>query len=190
LPALPDPESLAKLVSSVTGTMFGFSFIPAEAKERGESVCFRMVLMTIAGPRKIHIVLSSDSYGSAALAAGLFGCSAKDLSRQIIDDAIAELLNMVAGQVIRAMNLDQAIGLPRVTSLAEFTALGGPGLTDTVLLRACVSDKRSPPSASVAPPVDDSNLHLRLWIFEEQLANSEPVAASRLQRFRSLIGSR
>lgn len=170
LSSLPDPETLAKLVSNVTKTMFAVSFVPAEATERGESVCFRMVLMTIAGPRKIHIVLSSDREGSAALAANLFGCSAKDLDRQMVDDAIAELLNMVAGQLVPAMRLDQAIGLPRLTTLAEFSALGGPGLSDTVLLRS------------------DSNLHLRLWIFEEHQAPAESVPKSRTGRFRSLIG--
>ena len=167
--SLPDPEILAKLVSNVTKTMFGVSFVPTAGSERGESVCFRMVRMTINGPRKVHIVLSSDRDGSAALAAGLFGCAAPALTPQMVDDAIGELLNMVAGQVIRTIRLDQAIGLPRVTSLAEFAALGGPGLTDTVLLRS------------------DANMHLRLWIFEEQQSVQEKPT-SMAARFRSLIG--
>jgi len=168
LSSLPDPQSLAKLVSNVTKTMFGLSFVPAASSDRGESLCIQMVLMTITGPRKIHLVLASDREGSASLAAGLFGCPAAELTRQMIDDAITELLNMVAGQIVPAMKLDQAIGLPRVTNLAEFAALGGPGLTDTVLLRS------------------DVNLHLRLWIFEEHQPAQEPPSSG--SRFRSLIG--
>ena len=161
---------MARLVSNVTETMCHASFVPAGDSERGESVCGRMALLPIRGARDISIVLSCDQPGARALAAGLFGCPQDEVSPEMIDDAVAELLNMVGGQITSALSLDQALGLPRRTSLAELAGGQGVGIDDSVLLRS------------------DGSVDLKLWIFERAAA-APPKAAAGSGRWtvRSLI---
>jgi len=168
--SLPDPSTLARLVSNVTETMCHASFVPAGDSERGESVCGRMALLPIRGSRDISIVLSCDQSGARALAAGLFGCPLDEVSPEMTDDAVAELLNMVGGQITSAMSLDQALGLPRRTSLAELAEGQGVGINDSVLLRS------------------EGSVDLKLWIFERAAVTPPKVpSGSRRWTVRSLI---
>jgi hypothetical protein len=147
---LPDAHSLAQLVSGVTEVMCGTKFIPADDLARGNSICGRMVLLPIKGARDISVVLASDNAGSRALGAALFCRPADQLTPAMIDDAIAEVLNMVAGQIQRAMAIDQPLGLPRVTSLGEMAASSGVGFNDSVLLTS------------------EGAVDLKLWIIERK----------------------
>jgi hypothetical protein len=78
----------------------------------------------------------------------------------MVDDSIAELLNMVAGQIISGLNLDMAIGLPRRTTLSEIIGFGGPGIEDAALLRSAgridlwlwILETTGSPSDDAAPP--------------------------------------
>ena len=157
--ALPDALTLARLVSNVTETVPGTRFVPADDSVRGQSICGRMVLLPIQGARDISVVLSCDSAGGQALAAALRGCSRHQLTRQMIDDAIAELLNMVAGQIQTELEIDQPLGLPRTTTLAELSQ-GGVGFVDSILLTS------------------DNLGDLKLWVFEKTV----PGRASRRGR--------
>jgi hypothetical protein len=166
---LPDASSLAQMVSSITEMMCGTKFVPADDLARGGSICGRMVLLPIKGARDISVILASDSGGSRALGAALFGCPADQLTGAMIDDAISELLNMVAGQLQRAMELDQPLGLPRPTSLGEIADNSGVGFNDSILLTS------------------EGLMDLKLWIIEKK-APVESVAPSRnAGAFRSLI---
>jgi hypothetical protein len=147
---LPDAHALAQLVSSVTEVMCGTKFVPADDMARGQSICGRMVLLSMKGARDISVVLASDSAGSQALGSALFCRPADQLSAAMIDDAIAELLNMVAGQIQRTMAIDQPLGLPRVTSLGEMAATIGVGFNDSVLLTS------------------EGAVDLKLWIIEKK----------------------
>ena len=168
--SLPDSATLARLVSNVTETMCGTTFVPGEDAARGQSVCGRMVLLPIPGARDVSVVLSCDQQGGRALAAGLFGCPGAQVTTEMIDDAIAELLNMVGGQITAAMSIDQALGLPRATSLAELANDSGVGFHDSILLT----------SASVAD--------LKLWIFERAAAPPTRATPTRAPfTVRSLI---
>jgi hypothetical protein len=167
---LPDALTLADLVSNVTETICGTKFVPANDADRGESICGRMVMMPIKGPRDITIVLSCDAAGGQALGAALRGCPREQLTRAMIDDAIAELLNMVAGQIQTALEIDQPLGLPRTTSLAEIAQGGGVGFDDSILL--------------TSKGLGD----LKLWIFEKTTATQEAVSVRKpIGRFRSLF---
>jgi chemotaxis phosphatase CheX-like protein len=141
-------ESLASLVTSVTATMCDVKFNPWDPMARGESLAGKMVLLPLEGERKISIVLAYDVRGGRALASKLFRLAPDQLSSDLIDDAVRELLNMVAGQVSRSLKIDQRLGLPRPTNMAEIAAEGGPGAADSVLLRS------------------EGQADLRLWIFE------------------------
>ncbi len=174
---LPGPEILAALVSNVTETICGTRFVPAsDDLSRGQSICGRMVMLPIPGDRDISLILSCDATGSQALAAALHNRPAEQLTRAMIDDAISEFLNMVAGQIQRALDIDQQLGLPRPTSLAEMAQMGGVGFDDSILL--------------TSQGLGD----LKLWIFEKTAPTADvPTPAKQAGAFRSLfrkIGSR
>jgi hypothetical protein len=158
------------MVSSVTGTMCGTIFEPADSSTRGESICGQMVLLPIEGVRHVSVLLACDVAGGRTLAAAMFGMERAEVTPDLADDAMRELLNMVAGQVTRALRLDAALGLPCVTTLAELAKQGGIGIEDGVLLRST------------------GKVDLRLWIFERAShASSEPEAAAKGGLFRSLL---
>jgi hypothetical protein len=168
-PVLPDARTLAALVSNVTETICGTKFLPADDMLRGQSICGRMVMMPIKGPRDISIVLSCDTSGGQALGSALRGCPRDQLTRAMIDDAIAELLNMVAGQIQTALEIDQPLGLPKPTSLAEISQKGGVGFDDSILL--------------TSQGLGD----IKLWIFETAVPTEHTPKVTSGRPFRSLF---
>ena len=86
----------------------------------------------------------------------------------MVDDAIAELLNMVAAQISTALGSTHALGLPARTTLPEIAAGGGLRLDQAALLHS------------------EGKIDLGLWILEspgEGPAAAEPAPGG----FRSLI---
>jgi hypothetical protein len=172
---LPDAEKLASLVSYVTSTMCGVSFVPGDPVARGESLYLQMVMIALRGDPDITVVLSSDGRGSRALGAAFFGIGEDKVSQQMIDDAIAELLNMVAGQVATAMQSNHTLGLPRRTKLSEIARAGMATLDGAVLLRS------------------EGAVDLGLWILETDVVggpDDKPKAqgAQRSGLLRSILG--
>lgn len=168
---LPDPTALAKLISGVTRTMCATTFVPGDPLDRGESVCSQMVMLPLTGARTFTVVVSSDMRGSRALGSAFFGCADSDLTQDMVDDSIGELLNMVAGQISSVLGLDLTLGLPRPATLADIIAAGGSGLGDAELFRS------------------EGSIDLGLWIFETcAVAATEPVVEPpRRSTFRSLL---
>lgn len=171
---LPDALTLADLVSEVTETMCGAKFIPAqdpqgEYPQGGESICGSMVLLPIPGVRDISVVMSSDASGAQALGSALCYCPREQLTKAMIDDAIAELVNMVAGRIKAALEIDQMLGLPRATSLAEISQSAGVDFSDGILLT----------SQGIAD--------LKLWIFETFVSFGQTPEAERGRTNRSLF---
>ena len=158
---LPDAATLAQLVSNVTRVSCGATFTPADDAARGESICGRMVLMPFRGERDISVVLSCDGAGARALAAGLRRADPRELTRQMIDDSIGEFLSMVSGQVQRALQIDQPLGLPRPTTLAEIAEKTGVGLRDSILLTS------------------QGLSELSIWVFETDHSSPEAALAPR-----------
>jgi hypothetical protein len=167
---LPSPENLAALVSNVTGTMFGTTFVPAEGEVRGESLCQQMVMMRLPADREITLVLSSDEMGGRSLSAAFLRCAPEKVTQEMIDDVIAELLNMIAGQISAALDLKHLIGLPSRTTLAELVQTSGLGARVPVLLRS------------------EGEVELGLWIFEAKSKEDKaPTVATGRGVVRSLI---
>lgn len=168
---LTDVDEIAAMVSAVTQVLCGARFAPWDPMARGESLSGRMVLLPMEGPRRIRIALACDARGSRALASAMFGCRPCDVVPRQIDDAIQELLNVVAGQVQRKLKIEQPLGMPRRTNLAELSEAAGVGIEDAVLLRS------------------QGDVDIRLWIFEQHEpapAVDAPAALGR-STFRSLI---
>jgi hypothetical protein len=161
---LPEPAVLARLISNVTSSMCGTTFTPGDPLARGESLCGQMALLQLNGSRTFTVVVSSDSRGSRALGSAFFGVPDAELTQEMVDDAISELLNMVAGQISSSLHLDLALGLPHRTTLAEIIASGGDGVADAALFRS------------------EGKVDLWLWVFE-----NHPAAAPKTSMLKSIL---
>ena len=133
---LPDPATLATLVTNVTETMCGISFVPAAVEEDTKKLCWRIASLPITGTHPIRVALSSDPAGCKALGAALFSMSPESLDEGMIDDSLCELLNMAAGQIKSALGLDQALGLPSIVGAAELPSRRERAMRDGVVLRS------------------------------------------------------
>lgn len=168
-PQLPDASTLAALVSNVTETMCGTSFVVDDPYARGESLCARMFVLPLLGGRRISIVLGCDAQAAHGLASALFGVGADQLDANMPDEAICELLNMIAGQITGRFRLEVALGLPRRTTIGEVCGAGGLRFEDAALLTS------------------RGRLNLRLWIFEHEEGTASSSAPP--GRLRSLLNS-
>jgi hypothetical protein len=111
---LPKADRLAALVSNVTETMLGLSFVPATEAAAHPRLTWRTAIMLVDGPRPISVGLSSDESGCAKLAAAMFGCGTDSVDVGMVNDALRELVNMTAGLLKREMALDQALSVPSI----------------------------------------------------------------------------
>ena len=137
----PDPKALATLVSNVTKTMMGLSFNATELaihaeEERSFNAAWRTAMLPIPGVRPITIALSSDRASCAALCAAMFSCAETAGDESMMDDSLNELLTMTAGQIKGALNLDQALGLPKIVRDPELQRIGAEGHWKAVPLHA------------------------------------------------------
>src|SRR5687768_1793570 len=106
------PDKLAALVSSVTETMCGLSFETTGTYPPFNPLS-RTAALTIDGPKPIMVALPADPASCEAIGEAMFGCSADQLEPGMIEDVLRELVNMTAGQVKKALAMDDALGLPR-----------------------------------------------------------------------------
>ncbi len=120
------------MVNSVTTTMMNVKFSLAPDSGR---VAYRRAVLPIPGVVPVSVVLASDQASCQQLGAKLFCVKPAEVDVAMIDDTLRELANITAGQVKRAMSLDQALGLPRVLDGAESWSAAVEG-TQLVHLRA------------------------------------------------------
>jgi hypothetical protein len=135
-PNLPDPDTLAAIITNVTKTMCGITFFAAEALEPNAGLFWRIAKLPIKGKRPINVALSSDRPGCTALGAALFSCAPDALDASMIDDSLCELLNMAAGQINAALALDQTLGLPRIIDGTALTEAAEQAMREGVVLRS------------------------------------------------------
>ena len=118
---LPDPHTLANLVSNVTKTMCGFSFAVADPGQRTNVSCFRMAVLEVTGGQPWQVALFSDQGGCTALGAALCQVEPDMLEDGMIEDSLCELLNMAAGQIKGLLSADETLGLPKITSPSDLS---------------------------------------------------------------------
>jgi|SoimicmetaTmtHPA_FD_contig_31_18402738_length_506_multi_2_in_0_out_0_1 hypothetical protein len=133
---LPDPHTLASLVSNVTQTMCGFSFGVADPGQRGKVTCFRMAVLEVTGGRPWRVALFSDQGGCTALGAALCQVEPDMLEDGMIEDSLCELLNMAAGQIKGLLSADQTLGLPKITAPSDLSPQSQAAYRDGILLRS------------------------------------------------------
>lgn len=143
---LPPPEKMASLVSGVTQTMLGLTFVPDEASGHRD-LTWRTAVLPIAGERPLTVGLSSDEHGCSRLSAAMFACSPDEVDQNMMNDALCELVNMTAGLLKSVMSLNQALGLPKIL-LGDKAPVVPSASPQVVVLKA------------------DGPLGLALWIYE------------------------
>jgi hypothetical protein len=123
---VPGPETLAQLVCGVTQTMFGERFAlgaPERVAPWAQQPPWCAVLLPIPGERAVQVAIAADRVAGMTLGGWVFGCPTSSVDDSIVLDSLRELANIVAGQVKLAMDLDQALGLPRVVESADWQQL-------------------------------------------------------------------
>jgi Chemotaxis phosphatase CheX len=121
------------MVNSVTTSMMNVKF--ALVSRSAGRAPFRRAVLPIPGQSPVSVVLTSDEVSCQALGAKLFCVTPKEVDVTMIEDTLRELANITAGQVKRAMSLDQALGLPRILTGTEEWA-SAINSTQQVLLKA------------------------------------------------------
>ena len=157
---LPDPTTLAGLVSNVTKTMCGLSFAVADPSLRSDVDCWRMALLHVGGQHPWRVALFSDRAGCTALGAALCGAEPDMLDDGMIEDALRELLNMAAGQIKNLLSPLETLGLPKIISYVDLSPCSQAALRDGVLFCS---------RASVNP---------MLWISDPRVAGGASRGAS------------
>jgi hypothetical protein len=147
---LPDPATLANLVSNVTKTMCGFSFGVADPGQRAKIACFRMAVLDVTGNRPWRVALFSDQKGCIALGAALCQTEPELLEDGMIEDSLCELLNMAAGQIKGLLSADETLGLPKITSPDQLSPQSQAAYREGILLRS------------------QDSVNLMMWISQEQ----------------------
>jgi len=145
--ALPPPDKMASLVSGVTHTMLGLTFVPDDEPSPPPALVWRTAVLPIAGARPITVGLSTDEAGCSELSAAMFSCPKDAVDQSMMNDSLCELVNMTAGLLKSAMSLDQALGLPKVLPASEAPPPPPPTGPHAIVLRA-------------------DTLGLVLWIYE------------------------
>ncbi len=120
--ALPPPDKMAALVSGVTQTMLGLSFVPDDSKGP-LGLAWRTAVLPIAGDRPLTVGLSSDEVGCSTLSAAMFACPRAEVDQPMMNDALCELVNMTAGLLKSVMSLNQSLGLPKILEGAKAPAI-------------------------------------------------------------------
>jgi len=152
-----DRQTVADIVSEVTRVMCDTVFVPGDPLERGESLYRRLTMISMRGEPGITVVLAVDNEGGCALASSFFSCPPRDVTQPMIDDVVAELLNMLAGQISGALAYRYSLGLPRRTTVKELFG-DNPQFEQAILLRS------------------KGRVDLGLWLLEEKPARSSGTA--------------
>jgi len=136
---------MAALVSGVTETMLGLTFVPDGTKAH-HALSWRTAILPIAGQRPLTVGLSSDEHSCRRLSAAMFACGPDEVDQSMMNDALCELVNMTAGLLKSMLGLNQALGLPRVLSGPKVPAVPSAS-SQVIVLKA-------------------DALGLALWIYE------------------------
>ena len=141
---LPSPESLAALVSGVTETMLGIRFDLLPQSREAPTDGWRAAVIPIEGDRKLAVAVAADLSSARDLTSAIFYCEPNEVEVEMIDDALRELSNIVAGQVKVTMNVDDALGLPKIIE---------PG-----------NNSWQPPSRWQAATLQRGGIETRVWV--------------------------
>jgi hypothetical protein len=147
MPTLPPPEKMAAVVSGVTETMLGLTFKPDAEDAPWSHLVWRAAVLPIPGAYPLTVGLSSDRPGCEQLGSKMFQVPVNEVSDDMLSDSLCELVNMTAGLLKSHLQLEQALGLPKVMPENQHPISPPPPDMNRVVLRA-------------------EKLGLVLWVFE------------------------
>jgi hypothetical protein len=120
---LPNENRLAELVAHVTSTMLDIPVDLADVNGLQPDDGWRTSFMSIAGPDPLTLALSLDAEGCTRVAEAMFACPPEEVEPEMAEDALAELVNMTSGMLVRELALDKALCLPTTVGHDRFVAL-------------------------------------------------------------------
>jgi CheY-specific phosphatase CheX len=118
---IPDHHSLAEMFSNVTSSMLD---LDCEAATDGHDVGIyhTTAVLPIPGDGGFTLAVSSDLQGCTSLSAAMFAVETTEVDSEMINDTLAELANMAAGQLKGMLHLQNSLGLPIVKPTSDYRA--------------------------------------------------------------------
>ena len=110
-----DAPALARMITEVTQSIFGASFALVGDTMSSDSA-WRTIGIRIYGPTPLLVALSADESSATELSAAMFSCPQAEVDGAMIDDALGEIVNIVAGQMKVTLGVNHALGLPGVVT--------------------------------------------------------------------------
>jgi CheY-like chemotaxis protein len=108
----------------------------------------RIVNLCLTGPLNYRVVLRTNHAGGLALASGVFDCSKGDVKPSMVDDAMLELIKMVAGQIRNTLAPTDQLAEPLVLSSDETLS----SMQATVGTRLCLGNDEALVDVTVTEP--------------------------------------
>ena len=110
--AIPNHDGLAGLFRNVTESMLAMDCSIANDVSADPGQYHSTAVLPIPGEGGFTLAVSSDLPGCTALSAAMFAVDTTDVDAEMINDTMAELANMAAGQLKGQLQLPHALGLP------------------------------------------------------------------------------
>ncbi len=124
---LEDHNHLVELFSNVTTSMLSMDCI-LDSDVPGELGTFHTsAVVPIPGEGGFSLAITSDMAGCVALSSAMFAVEHAEVDAEMIEDTLAELANMAAGQLKGLLQLNNSLGLPVAISSASFSNQSVPG---------------------------------------------------------------
>ena len=115
-------QELARLVSNVTETMFGFSVEPCGEETSLPPAAEVAKQLSLEGANEYSFALSTDIAGGNSLGSVMFAIEPSEVDDETRIDSLSELVNITAGQIKNALGVDAALGLPAEVDEEELQA--------------------------------------------------------------------
>ena len=123
--SIPNHDGLAGLFRNVTESMLAMDCSIANDVSADPGQYHSTAVLPIPGEGGFTLAVSSDLPGCTALSAAMFAVDTTDVDAEMINDTMAELANMAAGQLKGRLSLGNSLGLPVNLAGKEFADKAG-----------------------------------------------------------------
>lgn len=117
-------SEMARIVSQVTQPMLGITFTESLGPVAAIGEDWKTAALPIRGGCPLTVAVAADRDCCRTLGATMFSAPEERVDQGMIDDALCELVNMTAGLLKSAFQIDQALGLPSMRETAMFGECG------------------------------------------------------------------
>lgn len=109
---LPSRDTLATLMTSVSLVILGEAGALRESPSGTVADDWHSLAILLTGASPLRISMAADDTSATALASAFMSVETAQVAPTMRLDALAELLNIVAGQIKSLLALDSDLGLP------------------------------------------------------------------------------